>query len=71
MKKILAGYAFSIWGLTAIAVSNKHANGSTGIVYTCYAVAAVLLIFIVATNFLYYFMYQKYFENLLRLFKPQ
>jgi uncharacterized membrane protein YhaH (DUF805 family) len=35
-----------IWALVAIAVSNKHANGSTGVVYTCYAVAAILLIFI-------------------------
>jgi hypothetical protein len=35
-----------IWALLAIAVSNKHPNGSTSVVYTCYAVAAILLIFI-------------------------
>ncbi|PTT01510.1 hypothetical protein DBR11_07075 [Pedobacter sp. HMWF019] len=39
-----------IWALVAIAVSNKHASGSIGVVYTCYTVATVLLIFIVISG---------------------
>lgn len=35
-----------IWALMAISVSNTHPNGSVAVVYTCYAVSAVLLIFI-------------------------
>lgn len=38
--------AAGIWGLTAIAVSNNANDGSTVVVYTCYAVAAVILLFI-------------------------
>ena len=35
-----------IWALIAISVSNNHANGNMEIVYTCYIVAALILLFI-------------------------
>lgn len=35
-----------IWALIAISVSNKTANGSTNVVFACYAIAAILLVFI-------------------------
>lgn len=35
-----------IWALMAISVSNNHSNGNVAIVYTCYVVAAILLVFI-------------------------
>ncbi|MBD1433719.1 tryptophan-rich sensory protein [Sphingobacterium sp. DN00404] len=36
-----------IWALIAISVANNTANGSLAVVYTCYIVAFVILIFIV------------------------
>lgn len=38
--------AAGIWGLVAIAVSNSTHEGSTVVVYACYVVAAVILLFI-------------------------
>lgn len=38
--------AAGIWGLIAVAVSNNANDGSTAVVYACYAVAAIILLFI-------------------------
>ena len=40
-----------IWAVIAIAVSNRENEGTSSIIYTCYAVAIVLVIFIIA-NFI-------------------
>lgn len=39
-----------IWALMAISVSNKSTNGSTSVIYACYAVAAIILVFIVLSG---------------------
>lgn len=36
-----------IWGLIAIAVANNQDDGATAIVYTCFAVAAIILVFMI------------------------
>jgi hypothetical protein len=39
-----------IWSLMAISVSNNHSNGSKAVVFTCYVVAAILLVFITISS---------------------
>jgi len=46
-KRNLREYGLmGIWALIAISVSNNTVNGSTNVVLACYAVAAILLVFI-------------------------
>ena len=39
--------AVGIWGLVAIAVANNQTNGPSSIVYTCFAVAGIILVFMI------------------------
>ncbi|SMC94620.1 hypothetical protein [Pedobacter africanus] len=43
--------AVGIWALLAISVSNVNNNGPKSIIYTCYVVAAILLVFIILSAF--------------------
>ena len=39
--------AVGIWGLIAIAVANNQDDGATAIVYTCFGVAGIILVFMI------------------------